>query len=348
MGCYHSRNELEEKNREINAQLKKEAMNSRKDIKLLLLGTGDSGKSTVIKQMKIIHEGGFSSEEKKGYRQAVFTNTVESMQLILEVMEDLSLPVTHEYEKSLVLEQSLPLKTHTFPAELANAIQTLWTEKNIRSAYSTYSECQILDSTQYFLDSIERIANPSYIPNNNDILRARVKTIGITETIFHIGDLTYHMYDVGGQRSERKKWIHCFDNVMAIIFLFALSEYDQVLMEDKGVNRMEEAFILFESICNSAWFIKTSMILFLNKVDVFEEKIKRCPIHDVFADYIGSNTFDDSANYIVNRILSLNHSKSKQIYTHFTCATDTQQIKFVMAAVNDIVIQDCLRDVGLL
>jgi len=41
------------------------------------------------------------------------------------------------------------------------------------------------------------------------------------------------LFDVGGQRSERKKWIHCFEDVTAIIFCVAMSEYDQVLQEDE-------------------------------------------------------------------------------------------------------------------
>lgn len=75
----------------------------------------------------------------------------------------------------------------------------------------------------------------NYVPTDQDVLRSRVKTTGITETTFVIGDLTYRMFDVGGQRSERKKWIHCFENVTAIIFLVAISEYDQVLIEDETV-----------------------------------------------------------------------------------------------------------------
>lgn len=81
------------------------------------------------------------------------------------------------------------------------------------------------------------------------------------------------MYDVGGQRNERKKWIHCFDEVTAVIFVAAISEYDQVLYEDNTQNRLVEAINLFEEICNSRWFEKTSMILFLNKRDLFEDKI---------------------------------------------------------------------------
>lgn len=86
-----------------------------------------------------------------------------------------------------------------------------------------------------YFDSIDNISHPDYLPSDQDVLRSRVKTTGITETTFLIGELTYRMFDVGGQRSERKKWIHCFENVTAIVFLVAISEYDQLLLEDETV-----------------------------------------------------------------------------------------------------------------
>jgi len=172
------------------------------------------------------------------------------------------------------------------------------------------------------------------MPNDQDVLRSRVKTTGITETTFIIGDLTYRMFDVGGQRSERKKWIHCFENVTTILFLVAISEYDQLLFEDETVNRMQEALTLFDSICNSRWFIKTSIILFLNKIDRFKEKLPVSPMKNYFPDYEGGEDYAAACDYILNRFVSLNQHETKQIYTHFTCATDTTQIRFVMAAVN--------------
>lgn len=90
-----------------------------------------------------------------------------------------------------------------------------------------------------FFDSIDRIGDPDYTPTDQDVLRARVKTTGITETTFRMGEYTYRMFDLGGQRSERKKWIHCFENVMAIIFMVALSEFDQVLIEDEHMVKRE-------------------------------------------------------------------------------------------------------------
>lgn len=100
---------------------------------------------------------------------------------------------------------------------------------------------------------------------------------------------THSIFDVGGQRNERKKWIHCFDDVTAVIFVAAISEYDQVLYEESGQNRMYEALDLFDEICNSRWFKDTSMILFLNKKDLFEQKMKKVDIRNEeeerFMDY---------------------------------------------------------------
>ena len=100
-----------------------------------------------------------------------------------------------------------------------------------------------------YFNSLERMSNPNYLPTDQDILRSRVKTTGITETMFRVGELTYRLFDVGGQRSERKKWIHCFENVTALVFLVALSEYDQMLYEDESVNRMQGSSISTLILC---------------------------------------------------------------------------------------------------
>lgn len=84
-----------------------------------------------------------------------------------------------------------------------------------------------------FCDDLERFWDKSYVPTDQDLLRSRLRTTGITETVFDLGQLTYRMFDVGGQRSERKKWIHCFENVNCLLFLVAISGYDQCLVEDK-------------------------------------------------------------------------------------------------------------------
>jgi len=85
-----------------------------------------------------------------------------------------------------------------------------------------------------FFSDIDRLFAKDFLPTDQDILRARLRTTGISETIFETGPLTYKMFDVGGQRSERKKWIHVFDNVQVVLFLVAISGYDHVLVEDRN------------------------------------------------------------------------------------------------------------------
>ncbi|KAI9046651.1 hypothetical protein LZ554_009393 [Drepanopeziza brunnea f. sp. 'monogermtubi'] len=339
------------RNEEIENQLKRDKMLQRNEIKMLLLGAGESGKSTILKQMKLIHEGGYSRDERESFKEIIFSNTVQSMRVILEAMESLELPLDDqraEYHVQTIFMQPQQIEGDNLPPEVGAAIGALWKDAGVQDCFKRSREYQLNDSAKYYFDNIDRISLPDYMPNDQDVLRSRVKTTGITETTFIIGDLTYRMFDVGGQRSERKKWIHCFENVTTILFLVAISEYDQLLFEDETVNRMQEALTLFDSICNSRWFIKTSIILFLNKIDRFKEKLPLSPMKNYFPDYEGGDDYNSACDYILNRFVSLNQHETKQIYTHFTCATDTTQIRFVMAAVNDIIIQENLRLCGLI
>lgn len=90
---------------------------------------------------------------------------------------------------------------------------------------------------------------------------------------------------LGGQKNERRKWIHIFDNVNALFFLAAISEYDQVMREDNQTNRLHDAMELFSDIGNNPLFCKVQIILFLNKQDLFGEKIKKIPLTACFPNY---------------------------------------------------------------
>lgn len=85
-----------------------------------------------------------------------------------------------------------------------------------------------------FISNIDRIWADGYVPNDQDLLRSRSRTVGIHESQFELGRWIYRMVDVGGQRSERKKWIHCFENVHCLLFLVAISGYNQCLLEERG------------------------------------------------------------------------------------------------------------------
>lgn len=158
-----------------------------------------------------------------------------------------------------------------------------------------------------------------YVPTNEDILRSWVKTTGITETVFQLESLTYRVFDVGGTRSERKKWIHVFENVAVNIFLVDVSEYDQHLHEDPSENRMGESLTLFDSICNLRWFLNASTVLFFTKIDCLKSKLATSPINNYFADFSGDPTnLEDVKDYIAKRFLSLNKNPKKKIDVYFT------------------------------
>ena len=154
------------------------------------------------------------------------------------------------------------------------------------------------------------------------------------------------MIDVGGQRSERKKWLHCFESVNAVLFLVAMSEYDQALAEDANVNRMKESLKLFASVCNVKWFLKACMLLFLNKRDVFDEKIQYSPLTNAFEEYSGSKEKDEAAAFVSQQFALQNHV-DREIYRHYTCAKDAQNISVVFDAVTDVITRSSMKDVGL-
>uniref|UniRef100_A0A914KTN2 Uncharacterized protein n=1 Tax=Meloidogyne incognita TaxID=6306 RepID=A0A914KTN2_MELIC len=210
------------------------------------------------------------------------------------------------------------------------------------------NEYQIDDSAKYFLDNLARLGAHNYLPTEQDLLRTRIKTSGITEVLFELKGLTFRVIDVGGQRSERKKWIHCFvDNVNSIIFISSLSEYDQTLREDNCTNRMLESLKLFDSICNSPWFSEIHFILFLNKKDIFAEKIAHSPLNVCFPEYKGLQNQTECTNYIQWKFEQVNRSNQREIYCHHTCATDTNNVQFVLDACLDMIIAKNLKSMGL-
>lgn len=337
--------------RKIDKDLRSEAERVSKEVKLLLLGAGESGKSTIVKQMKIIHETGYSKEECEQYRPVVYSNTIQSLMAIIRAMGQLRLdfadPMRKDDARQFFTLASAADEGELTP-ELAYIMKRLWHDGGVQHCFSRSREYQLNDSASYYLNALDRISKNGYIPTQQDVLRTRVKTTGIVETHFTFKSLHFKMFDVGGQRSERKKWIHCFEGVTAIIFCVALSGYDLVLAEDEEMNRMIESMKLFDSICNNKWFVETSIILFLNKKDLFEEKIIKSPLTICFPEYTGTNTYEEAAAYIQMKFENLNKRKEqKEIYTHFTCATDTNNIQFVFDAVTDVIIKNNLKDCGL-
>jgi len=333
------------KSKEWDAKMNKEHRQEEAVNKLLLLGAGESGKSTLFKQMIQIYGKGFPDSEKKTYVSVIANNTISSMKTLIGQAANYGRLAT-ESESARAFVDELKVDDEIDP-RVGDAIKTLWADRAIQLAYDSRSNFQLTDSAKYFFDRIDAIMAKGYLPTDQDVLRSRVRTTGILENEFVIDGNQFKMFDVGGQRNERKKWIHCFEGVTAVIFVAAISEYDQLLYEDDKTNRMVEALQLFDEICNSRWFRDTSMILFLNKRDLFSEKITRVPLAKYFPEYTGGDNFQRASEFMQEQFESKNRNKDKRIYSHVTCATDTGNIRAVFDAVKDIVIKKSLQAAGL-
>ncbi|EGG03275.1 heterotrimeric G-protein alpha subunit (G-alpha, GPA1) [Melampsora larici-populina 98AG31] len=356
MGCssskYPADNDANQRSAAIDAQIKKDRNNARKEIKILLLGAGESGKSTLVKQMKCLWDRPYTVQERESYREIIFANTITSIQVVLDALpalQGIEIPAEVGDAERIDLLLALPADAHdtdTLDPEVTSAIYHLWSRNGLKQAVSLSHLYQLNDSAPYYFDNIQRIGQPGYIPTEQDIVRSRVKSTGISESTYNVGQLIWKVFDVGGQRSERKKWIHCFENVNVLIFFVAINEYDQVLYEDESVNRMAEAATLFDSICNSQWFRQTQMILFFNKIDLFKAKLATSPLSHRFPEYRGDSSYEAASKFIHRNFLLLSRDPQKDIITHFTCATDSQQISVILSGVQESILRKNLAAAG--
>jgi len=355
-------------NREIEKDIKRAREHRKKEHRILLLGCGQAGKSTFIKQMRIIHSEGYQDEEKNQMKLDIASNIAMSISVLIENSLFEATPQTKEdtdiqeaverintaFESTYNPNSGLLEPEPSVVLSLADDITLLWKSTPIQNAYANRHNFQLIDCARYFLNKVHEIMSPEYVPTNDDITQTRVKTEGIIEHEFQIagngparGKII--MIDVGGQRNERRKWIHCFEDVMLLMFLTAVSEFDQVCEEDEVTNRMRESLHLFETVLDYVYFQNTNVILFLNKKDVLEEKLAAGKkISQYFEEFPGPDgDYDAAIEFFKTEFLAKNDDADdgdRQIFVHETCATDEQNIRVVDTVVQATILDEILRN----
>uniref|UniRef100_A0A8D0EYJ6 G protein subunit alpha 13 n=1 Tax=Strix occidentalis caurina TaxID=311401 RepID=A0A8D0EYJ6_STROC len=322
--CVGSRAEQQRKSKEIDKCLNREKTYVKRLVKILLLGAGESGKSTFLKQMRIIHGQDWDRAAREEFRATIYSNVIK-------------VTVVQGMVETAVFLQYLP------------AIRALWADSGIQHAYDRRREFQLGESVKYFLDNLDKLGEQDYLPSQQDILLARRPTKGIHEYDFEIKNVPFKMVDVGGQRSERKRWFECFDSVTSILFLVSSSEFDQVLMEDRQTNRLTESLNIFETIVNNRVFSNVSIILFLNKTDLLEEKVQKVSIKDYFPEFEGDpHCLTDVQKFLVDCFRTKRRDQQqKPLYHHFTTAINTENIRLVFRDVKDTILHDNLKQLML-
>jgi len=279
------------------------------NFKILLLGAGESGKSTILKQLKNIHNHKIPKSDLNHITMSLHQNIVECMRALLGALGTYEQEIKDERHLETVKIVQNFGEDSMLTQDEAIAIQALWKSEPIKNVYEHRADYWILDSCDYYMEHAARFAEEDFEPNEEDCLRARIRTTGIVVSELKSkyareeGEpmaLTVKVVDVGGQRNERKKWMHCFDDVKCILFLSSLAGYHQVLFEDQKRNRMHEALELFKKIAHDKTFKDTPIFLLLNKKDLFEQMIREAPLTSCFEEYKGDNSYKAAFAHIEN------------------------------------------------
>lgn len=344
--------------------------------KLLLLGAGESGKSTIFKQIKLLFQTGFDEAELRSYTSVIHANVYQTIKILHDGSRELaqneadSLKYVISPENKEIGEKLSEIGSRLdYPCltkEFAQDIETLWRDPAIQETYSRGNELQVPDCAHYFMENLQRLSDVNYIPTKEDVLYARVRTTGVVEIQFSpVGESrksgeVYRLFDVGGQRNERRKWIHLFEGVTAVIFCAAISEYDQMLFEDENKNRMMETKELFDWVLKQPCFEKTSFMLFLNKFDIFEKKVLKVPLNvcEWFKDYqplsTGKQEIEHAYEFVKKKFEELYfqstapHRVDRVFKIYRTTALDQKLVKKTFKLVDESLRRRNLIEAGLL
>lgn len=339
----------------VEKELKERRKQMDSEVKILLLGAGESGKSTIFKQIKILRKNGFNKEEAREAKVQVYNNIAVNFSRLINGALDKKLQFSdsvmnlvdqmQDFTENSVL--AIENFDKLFIEKLAPGFQEVSKEEAFKKAFEDRKEFHVDDGFEYFMRKFDDIIKPSYVPTQDDILNLRVRTVGIVEMDFTVKGAQIRVVDVAGQRNERRKWIHMFDDVTCILFVTALSDYDQLCMEDNLTNRMVESIKLFDTIVNNPYFQQTPIVLFMNKTDLLKKKLPVSPLSKLFPDYTGGDDYDLACAFIQQQFVEQMRT-IRPIYSHFTCATDTNQITAVLTAVEDIILKGKLEASGLI
>lgn len=312
--------------------------------RVLLLGAGNSGKTTLLRQLRIIYGRPWSAEEMKNDHQIMLENAIESLKSIVSngfhtLGKQFVAPELQAKVEQLLKFEKGTCGHYKLTSKMKHTIESLWKDKLVQKAFNNRANYELCDSAEYFLNKFESLSASSYLPNVKDMFRVQAPTTQVSRQTYKIHDADCTFVDVGGQLHERKKWINCFDDVATVIFMVDISAYDQGLTANINFNRLQESLNIFELIVNSSFLANMNIILFMNKHDIFCERIITRSVRNDeknwFTDYEGGCSEQEAFDYIKCKFLSVCRDKSKKIIVKRTRAINTRVVEHTMEELHD-------------
>lgn len=236
-------------------------------------------------------------------------------------------------------------------------IKKLWRHPTIQEMLLKQN-LRLEEMAGFFLDALDEVTSPRYMPSDEHILRARLKTLGVTEHRFKLNGgngvgSDWRIFDVGGHRSLRNAWAPYFDDMNAILFLAPISAFDQVLTEAPKVNRLEDSVHLWTSIISNRLLQHTTIILFLNKIDLMQQKLASgIRLRDYVVSYGDRpNNYEAASAYLKKKFAAIMREQSplqRTFYCHLTNVTDMNATKFILGSIRESIMQIQLREAQLM
>eukprot|EP01080_Neovahlkampfia_damariscottae_P007179 gene7179-11491_t len=310
------------------------------EYKLLLLGTGDSGKTTFINQTNLIHDPSYFKKKEKYFKADIFRNLLSGMAIICEYVIDQKLPFKNEenekFAKNIIdtNDEEEANILEIFTKQIHNQMISLWKEEIIQnSVLICQKKFGLYENISIYFKTLEEFSPNVYETTKEDVISSTKKTTGITTFPLDvkIDEQIYKtkIIDTGGQRNERKKWKQCYSkgDISGILFIVSLSEFDQLNYEDNKTNRMTDSLKIFNSILLDESISKIPVFLIFNKIDIFEEKIKNSSseLKELFSDYQDDFDFETSKKFIQNKYLENN--QNNQITVHYSNFKDEKNVQ---------------------
>ena len=213
MGCFSKKkDEGRDVSRKIDDQIRGEKAAYQANHRLLFLGSGESGKSTIIKQIKSLHDDAVDDIERKEKVEVIKENIKDGILAIINAMETIDPPCKLanqdlQWRVDWIRDKMSTTGNGNYTDEFFDHVEAVWQDEGIQETFKRSHEYRLIDCAQYFLNRVATIRKADYSPTAEDYLGCLFLTRGIIETRIQIDGVTLTLFDVGGQSEERRKWI---------------------------------------------------------------------------------------------------------------------------------------------
>ncbi|KAG7090079.1 hypothetical protein E1B28_011696 [Marasmius oreades] len=247
-----------------------------------------------------------------------------------------STPVSHPGPRDVSVERYIIDNAFNVIVANKDSVKALWADESVQNALKRRT-IRHLGSTEFYFEHLDRVASSDYYPTDEDIAYAYLPTSGYQDIKLTINsESVLQIANIGGSRGQRSVLAQALmeGEYNTIIFLCPISAFDEVLEEDHAINRLEDSILLWRAICSNKLVSARRFILFLNKCDLLEQKLKSgVSIKKYIPSYADRpNESSEFVNYVSRHMRSIyKHfsplERNRTLHVFTTTATDIEALE---------------------